>query len=175
MRYNYSKIYGSVGGSGIIPIYGGNTLPINAPGNTFGFTPSGVLYTIDPPSGTDDCGCVPTIDPLIALQNLLDCIKLFDTALDQFYTVVNVRAPLVANISMVGSMPLNVYVRYLWSKLNPGRKFDVTLHSNLNELKDIYLRLNIDWQTDAFLVTSEFMFIEKQMIAESEKDSCDCH
>lgn len=175
MRYNYSKIYGSVVGSGIIPIYGGNSLPNNTPGNTFGFTPSGVIYTIDPPSGTEDCGCVPTIDPLFALQNLLDCIKLFDTALDRFYLNVNVKAPLVANISMVGSMPLKVYVRYLWSKINPGRKFDATKRSNLNELKDIYLRLNRDWQTDAFLVTSEFLFIEKQMIAASEKASCECH
>jgi len=167
MRCNYSKTYGTVLGCGIVPIYGGNPLLINAPGipapgksNTFGFTPKGVIYTIDTPSGTD-CNCVPTINPLIALQNLLDCIQLFDTALDKFYINVNVKAPLVTKISMIGSMPLKVYVRYIWAKLNPGRKFDPTIHSNLNELKDIYLRLNRDWHTDAFLVTSEFLFIEK--------------
>ena len=98
---------------------------------------------------------VSTVDPLLALQNLLDFLHLFVTALDRFYLNVSIANPFTANIAMIGSLPLNVYVRVLWTKNNPGRIFDPS--KDINELKELYLSMNRDWRTDTYIVTSEMM------------------
>ena len=99
-----------------------------------------------------DCDCQPTVDPRIALQNLVNILEAFLISLKQYKVGDNMNAPLVSKMGMKGMMSFKLYSRITWTKLNPGKTFDVKSQTDINALKDIYLSYNQDWRTDKMLV-----------------------
>ena len=99
-----------------------------------------------------DCDCQPTVDPRIALQNLVNILEDLLISLKQYKVGENVNAPLVTKMGVRGIMSFAVYSRILWAKLHPGKIFDKTSMTDINGIKDIYLSYNQDWRTDKMLV-----------------------
>jgi hypothetical protein len=98
------------------------------------------------------CVCDSTVDPLDTLQTFLDFLRTLYTALESFYIGDNVNAPLVAFMSVAGAMKFSLHSRLVWTKLNPGLKFNQDSIIDINAIKDIYLSAKRDWKSDQFLV-----------------------
>ena len=98
-----------------------------------------------------DCTCISTVDPLVALEKFLLCLKDLRLSLDAFYVNANINAPLVTKMGVRGKMSFGLYSRILWSRNNPGVVFDVGSTLHVNGLKDIYLRYGNDWREDKLL------------------------
>ena len=99
-----------------------------------------------------DCECESTVNPLVALQNLLNFLNTFRTTLSNYYVADNINAPLSAKMSVSGTMSFRLFARITWGRLNAGTPFDKTCHYHINGLKDIYLANYRDWQTDPILL-----------------------
>lgn len=99
-----------------------------------------------------DCECEPSINPLVALQNLLNFLNTFKDTLYNYYVADNINAPLSAKMSVSGTMSFRLFARITWGRLNAGVQFDKTCHAHINGLKDVYLANYRDWQTDPILL-----------------------
>jgi hypothetical protein len=114
-----------------------------------GFTPP--IYGYGRPLSCD-CDCQPTVDPRIALQNLLNILHGLLMSLKQHKVGESVNAPLVTKMGVKGIMSFALYSRIVWAKLHPDKLFNKTSTTDINSLKDIYLSYNQDWRADKMLV-----------------------
>jgi hypothetical protein len=92
----------------------------------------------------DICQVLPTLKELYnAVQEIRDVV-------DTLFPIMKSYAPVEANMTARTVVPPAFYVRIIWAKQHPGRKFGNTTVEN-TELKLIYADIGLDWTTDPFL------------------------
>lgn len=149
MRRSTVSVYGYRRGAGR-PIYGCNSAAIHHSDDSD--------HDESPPVGQcndeseSDCECESSINPLVALQNLLNFLNTFRATLSNYYVAANINAPLSAKMSVSGTMSFRLFARITWGRLNAGVQFDKTCHSHINGLKDVYLANYRDWHMDPILL-----------------------
>jgi hypothetical protein len=72
-------------------------------------------------------------------------------SIDAFFPPTIAYAPYVTKMGYSTAVPPNVYTLLVYTDMYPGEKLDVTNVIDLNNLKDIYLMLNIPWNNDPIL------------------------
>ena len=92
----------------------------------------------------DVCQVLPT------LKELYNAVVELRDVIDQLYPVIESFAPVVAPMAARTMVPPFFYVRIIWAKQHPGKKFTNTVRE-ITELKLIYADNGLDWMTDPYL------------------------
>lgn len=86
------------------------------------------------------------------LHDLLELVAQTKLVIDQFFPPLKATAPYISKLSYSIQLPPVMYTMLVYIDLYPNRKFDQMSQVDLNNLKDIYLSLNLKWQDNPFLI-----------------------
>jgi hypothetical protein len=92
--------------------------------------------------------------PPLFKQTLVDLLALATitkTSIDKYFPPTIAYAPYVTKMGYSTAVAPNVYTLLVYTDMYPGKKLAVTNVIDLNNLKDIYLMLNIPWNNDPIL------------------------
>ncbi len=84
-------------------------------------------------------------------SSIFNVIDSFDSMISILLTVTQFGAPFVGTLTGTSAIAPALAVRLIWIQQNEGVKFDTTNRLHVNQLKDIYLSIAIDWRTDPIL------------------------
>jgi len=98
-----------------------------------------------------DCSC--TVDPSIesSLALLLTLLTKMRTNIEQYFPVADVNLALVGKMNLRMKVPPVIMVRLIWRDRNPGVPQNRNDPFYLNALRDIYLEMLLDPNTDPLL------------------------
>jgi hypothetical protein len=85
------------------------------------------------------------------LRSLKDLTELTKEVIDNFFPNVKVNAPMVAKMGYVIRLPPHIYMLLLYMKKYPDTQLNPTNVRHLNNMKEIYLSMYVDWKTDPIL------------------------
>jgi hypothetical protein len=102
----------------------------------------------------NDCsGCEPAVSYIDTMTTFVSFLESLTTSIKAYFPKANILSPLIADLTVKGTMNLAFYTRVLWSKkyTTMYNKFDVHDVVHVNLLKDIFLELGYDWHIDKWL------------------------
>jgi len=84
-------------------------------------------------------------------SSIFNVIESFDSMISILLTINQYATPFVGSLTGTSAISPALAVRLIWIKQNEGEKFSITNPIHINQLKDIYLSIGIDWISDPIL------------------------
>jgi len=88
------------------------------------------------------------------LTDLLALVAITKNVIDKFFPPFKSNTPFVSKMSYSIKLPPELYVLLVYMELYPKRKLEQTCVLDLLNLKDIYLVMEMPWQTDPILANA---------------------
>jgi len=88
---------------------------------------------------------------LDVLRSLQDLAELSKAVIGNFFPAIKANAPMVAKMGYTIRLPPHIYMLLLYMEKYPNTQLNPTDIRHLNNMKDIYLSMYVDWKTDPIL------------------------
>ena len=85
------------------------------------------------------------------LKSLINLSLSTKTIIDQFFPRIKAKAPMISKMGYSVILPPHIYMLLLYMDKYPDTQLNPTDVRHLNNMKDIYLSMNVDWTTDPIL------------------------
>jgi hypothetical protein len=103
------------------------------------------------------CGPAPSACPSLFKQTLTDLLALTNItkiSIDKFFPPAMSFAPFVAVMTYTATISPIVFIYMKYIEYYPDTRISLSDTISLNNLKDLYLQYNMDWQNDPTLGTA---------------------